>query len=130
VIGGFTIRFLATVVALVVATLLLSGITLGSSDVPVEIVTMVVVAAIFGAVNGAVKPLFRFRHSPGYLILLGAALLVVNAGLLLLTSWVCSLLRVPWHVDGFVSALIGGLIVSVVSFLANALLGNRGVVHR
>nr|NLI51691.1 phage holin family protein [Propionibacterium sp.] len=129
-IGSFVLRFLATVVALVVATLLLPGVTLGSSEVPVEIVTMVVVAAIFGAVNGAVKPLFRFRHTPGYLILLGAALLVANAALLLLTSWVCSLLRVPWHVDGFASALVGGIIVSVVSFLANALLGSRAVVHR
>jgi putative membrane protein len=130
VIGGFIVRFLATVVALAVATFVLPGITLGSSDVPVEVITIVVVAAIFGTVNGAVKPLFRFRHTPGYLVLLGAALLVVNAGLLLLTSWVCSLLRVPWHVDGFVSALIGGFIVSVVSFLANALLGSRAVVHR
>lgn len=129
-IGGFIARFAATVVAFVVATFLLPGITLGSSDPTIEVPTLVVVAAIFGVVNGAVKPLFRFRHTPGFLILLAAALLIVNAGLLLLTSWVCTLLGVPWHVDGFGSALLGGFIVSVVSFLANALFLERAVVHR
>jgi len=62
-------------------------------------------------------------------VTLGFFLLVINAALLMLTSWVCGQLHVPWGVDGFWSALWGAMIVSVVSFLLNSFVGKRGEVH-
>jgi putative membrane protein len=37
--------------------------------------------------------------------------------MLLLTSWLAGLFNLGWHVDGFWNALIGGIIISIVSFL-------------
>lgn len=124
------VRFIAHVLALGLATLILPGVELTSGSRVSDITALFVVAVIFGIVNSAVKPIFRFASKPLWLVLLGLALLVVNAGLLLLTSWVCSLLNLPWNVDGFESALIGGLIVAVISFLVNSLFGVRGEHHR
>lgn len=128
---GVILRFLAHVLALVLATLLVPGITLYTHQPSTAVATMFGVAVIFGLVNSAVKPLFgRFAASPLGLIVLAVTLLVVNAGLLLLTSWVSGLLAIPWHVDGPLPALLGGLFVSVVSFLVNSLFGARGQEHR
>lgn len=123
------LRFAAIVLALAVATWVVPGIHMTSPDLATNLAAMFGVAVIFGLVNSAVKPLFH-AEGPVWLVLLGAALLVVNALLLLLTSRVCGLAHIPWKVDGFGPALLGGLLVSVVSFLVNALFGRRGEVHR
>ncbi len=124
------VRFLANVLALALATWLLPGIRMTSSEPSTDVAALVGVAIFFGVVNSAVKPLFGFAHTPVRLVLLGAALLVVNAALLLVTSALCGLAGIPWHVDGFVDAVLGALVVSVVSFLVNALFGRRGTEHR
>lgn len=124
------LRFAATTLALALATWLLPGVALKSPSVGEDIVVLVIVAAIFGVANSAVKPLFTFGNTPLLLVALAASLLIANAALLLFTSWVCGLLGVGWHVDDFWSALLGGIIVSVVSFLANSAFGRRGEEHR
>ena len=125
------LRFLVSALALGVATWALPGIWLDITGRPADAaVTMLVVAAIFGLVNMLAKPLFVFVTSPLLLVTLGLFLLVVNAVLLMLTSWVCAQIGVPWGVDGFWSAFWGALIVSVVSFILNAFFGKRGTDHR
>lgn len=124
------IRFLVSALSLGLATWLLPGIRLDIQGEPASAaLTMLVVAAIFGLVNAIVKPLFVFVTSPLLLITLGLFLLVINAALLMLTSWVCGQFGIPWGVDGFMSALIGALIVSVVSFILNSVVGRKGEVH-
>lgn len=123
------VRFLANALALALATWLLPGIVLETRDPVRAVLSIACVAAIFGLVNSLVKPLFKFVSTPLALVALGLCLLVVNAGLLMLTSWVCSKIGVAWHVDGFLSALLGGLLVSVVSFVGNSLFGRRGQEH-
>ena len=70
-----------------------------------------------------------FVTSPLLLITLGLFLLVINAALLMLTSWVCAQMGVPWGVDGFWDAVLGALFVSTVSFILNSVVGRRGEVH-
>ena len=123
------LRFLVSALSLGVATWLLPGIWLDTSSTANAVVTMLVVAAIFGLVNALVKPLFVFVTSPLLLLTLGFFLLVINAALLMLTSWVCAKLGAPWGVDGFWSAFWGALMVSVVSFVLNSFVGRRGEVH-
>jgi len=120
----------ANVLALACATLLVPGIEMTSKQLSTDLPALVGVAVIFGVVNSVVKPLFRAAHSPVALVILGASLLVVNALLLLVTSWVCGLTHIPWHVDGFLPAIEAALLVSIVSFLVNALFGRRGEEHR
>jgi putative membrane protein len=47
---------------------------------------------------------------------------VINALMLLLTSWISDGLNIPFHVSGFGTALLGALIITVVSWLVNVLL--------
>ncbi|MFP5416573.1 MAG: phage holin family protein [Actinomycetes bacterium] len=124
------IRFLVSALALGLATWLLPGIWLDTTGEPANAaLTILLVAAIFGLVNAVVKPLFVFVTSPLLLITLGLFLLVINAALLMLTSWVCEQLNVGWGVDGYWTAFWGALLVSIVSFVLNSMVGRRGQVH-
>jgi putative membrane protein len=124
------IRFLVSALSLGLATWILPGIKLDYAGEPAgAAITMLIVAAIFGLVNALIKPLFVFVTSPLLLVTLGLFLLIIDAALLMLTSWVCAQLGVPWGVDGFWSAFWGALMVSVVSFVLNSFVGRRGEVH-
>ena len=123
------LRFLVSALALGVATWALDGIWLDTNGpLANAAVTLLIVAAIFGLVNAFVKPLFIFVTSPLLLVTLGLFLLVINAALLMLTSWVCAQLGVGWGVNGWWSALWGAIIVSIVSFLLNSF-GRKGEKH-
>lgn len=124
------LRFLASAAALAVATWALPGIVLADGDLGSRSITLLVVAAIFGVVNSIVKPLFKFVSAPLILITLGLFLLVINAALLLLVSWVAGQLQLGWSVTDWGSAIWGGLIVSVVSFILNAFFNKRSENHR
>ena len=114
------LRLLATAGALAVATGLLSGITLNAPTTSGKILALLIVALIFGVLNAIVKPIFKLVTLPIVLLTLGLFLLVINACIMLLTSWVSSNVGLGWHVDGFWTAVFGAIIVSVVSFLLNA----------
>ena len=118
----FLLRILANAAALAVATFLLSGITLTSDTMAGKTLTLLIVALIFGIVNAIVKPILAFFSIPLLLLTLGLFLLVINACMLLLTSWLAGTFGLGWEVDGFWVALIGSIIVSIVSFLVNAFL--------
>ena len=124
------IRFLVSALSLGLATWILPGIKLDYAGEPAgAAITMLIVAAIFGLVNALIKPLFVFVTSPLLLVTLGLFLLIINAALLMLTSWVCAQFGVPWGVDGFWNAVLGALIVSIISFVLNSFVGRRGEVH-
>jgi putative membrane protein len=116
------LRLLANAAALAIATWLLSGITLTSSSTTNKIVTLLIVALIFGILNAIIKPIFALVTIPLLLLTLGLFLIVINACMLLLTSWLAGLFNLGWHVEGFWTAVLGGLIISVVSFILNVFL--------
>jgi putative membrane protein len=58
---------------------------------------------------------------------LGLIALVVNGALLLLTSWIADQLGLPFHVDDFwPSAVLGALLVGVISWLLNLVVPDFG----
>jgi putative membrane protein len=114
------LRLLVNAAALAVATYLLSGISLTAPTTQGRVVTLLVVALIFGVLNAVLRPIFKLVTLPLLLLTLGLFLLVINAVMLLLTSWVSNRVDLGWSVDGFGTAVLGALIVSVVSFLLNA----------
>ncbi len=118
-------RLLANATALAVATFLLSGITLTASSTRDKILALLLVALIFGVLNAVVKPIFKFVTAPAVLLTLGLFLIVINGCMLLLTSWVAGKVDLGWHVGGFLTALAGALIVSIVSFMLNAFVPDR-----
>jgi putative membrane protein len=116
------LRLLANAAALAIATWALSGITLTGSSTTNQIVTLLIVALIFGILNAIIKPIFALVTIPLLLLTLGLFLIVINACMLLLTSWLAGLFNLGWHVEGFWTAVLGGLIISVVSFVLNVFL--------
>ena len=119
---GIIVRILVNAVALWIATLVVDGVDVDASTTGGEVLTIVVVATVFGLINLFIKPIVKLLSLPLYIITLGLFTLVVNALMLLLTSWIAGLLGVPFDVDGFWAAVLGGLVISVVSWLLNVLL--------
>jgi putative membrane protein len=119
------IRLLVNAIALAVAAWMLSGITVEGTSTSRRVITLVAVAAIFGLVNAFIKPLATILSLPFIILTLGLLIFVINALMLLLTSWISDGLDVPFQVDGFGTALIGALIITVVSWLLNVILPDR-----
>jgi putative membrane protein len=119
------LRLIVNAVALMVATWLLTGITVSGGSTSRNAATLVVVAVIFGIVNAIVKPVLRFVSMPFVILTLGLLLLVINGLMLLLTSWISGKVGVSFHVDGFWTAVLGALILSVVSSVLNRLVPER-----
>jgi putative membrane protein len=124
------VRFLIWVVvnalALAAAAWLLDGITVTGDSEGARVVTMLVVGLIFGLVNTFVTPVVKLLSLPFILLTLGLLIFVINALMLLLTSWIADLLGVGFHVDGFWTAVWGAIIVSIASWVLNLLIpGDR-----
>lgn len=115
----FLIRTVVTAVALWIATIIVSGITVTGSSGWTSALTLIVVAVIFGLVNAVLKPLIKIFGCLFYIVTLGLIALVVNALLLLLVNWLAGLLDLPFHVEGFWSAFWGAIIIGVVSWAIN-----------
>lgn len=107
------VRLVINALALLAAASLVPGITLarGFWDV-------VLVAAVFGVINALIKPILVVLSFPFLILSLGLFAFVINAALLLLTAH----LTVRLTVDGFVPALLGSLVISVVATLAGWML--------
>lgn len=105
------LRLLVNAAALWAATQLVSGISY-TGDWPF----FFVVALVFGVLNLLVKPILFLLTLPFFLITLGLFTLVLNAGMLWLTSTLSESLGLGFRVDGFWAAFWGALVVSLVSF--------------
>jgi putative membrane protein len=119
------VRLLVSAVALAVAAALVDGISVGPGTDLERTLTLLGVAVIFGLVNAIVGPILRFLTCTLVVLTLGLFLLVVNALLLLLTEWIADQFDLAFQVDGFWSAVLGALVVSVVSFLMNIVLPDK-----
>ena len=120
----FVVRVLINAVAIWLATVLLSGlVVVGGTTTPERALVIAGVALVFGLVNAVVKPVVKLLSFPLYIVTLGLFTLVVNALMLMLTAWFTELTTWGLRVDGFGTAVIGALLISVVSFLLSALTG-------
>lgn len=119
---GIIIRLLITAFSLWIATVLIDGIELTTDSMPQKVGTLVAVAAIFGIVNAVLRPIIKVVGCGLYVLTLGLIALVVNGLLFMLTSWIAGEFDLPFHVDDFwPSAVLGALLVGVVSWLLNML---------
>jgi putative membrane protein len=110
--------------ALWVSTQLVDGITVNTGSAAKQAGTLIAVALIFGLVNAVLKPIIKTIGCAFYVLTLGLFALVVNAALLLLTSWVADQVNLPFHVSGFLAAFWGAIIVGVISWVLNMILGD------
>lgn len=122
---GILLRLAATAVALWVATLVISGIRVEAESTLGTVGTIVAVAVIFGVVNAVLRPIIKTIGCALYALTLGLIAIVVNALLFLLSGWIAEQFDLPFEIDNFwPSAVLGALVVAVVSWLLN-LIGGR-----
>jgi putative membrane protein len=107
--------------ALGVAIWLFDGITLSGSSNTDQFVKLVIVGAIFGVINMIVRPIVNLLSLPLIILTLGLFLIVVNALMLLLTSWISESIDLGFHVDGFWTAVWGSIVISISSMVLNAI---------
>ncbi|MEU6617704.1 phage holin family protein [Streptomyces parvus] len=119
---NFVVKTIANAGALAVAIWLIGSITLEGGSTGRKALTLILVALIFGVVNSVVKPVVQLLTFPLFILTLGLITLVVNALMLLLTSWLAGVVDLSFHVEGFWTAVLGGLIISVVSWALNVVL--------
>jgi putative membrane protein len=115
------LRWIASAVAVAAAAWAVPGIRIEEGIVP-----LLAVALILGLVNALVRPLLSALSCGLIVLTLGLFLLVINAAMLLLSAWIAREAGIGFHVDGFGAALIGSIIITLVSFVFSLLLpGDR-----
>lgn len=113
---------IVNVLAVGFATWLLDDITLAGGSDTDRFLKLVGVGVIFGLVNWIVRPLVRLVTLPFIVLTLGLLLLVINAFMLLLTSRIADALDLGFHVEGFWTAVLGSIVISLASMVLDLVL--------
>ena len=112
---GFVVRVAVTAVALWISTLVVDGIEVSGRGPLADTLTLIAVAIIFGLVNAILKPLLVLFTLPFILVTMGLGVIMINALLFLLVGRLVD----GFEVDGFWSALLGSLVVTVTNLLVS-----------
>jgi putative membrane protein len=112
----FIIRWVINAVALFAAVWIVPGI-----DYLGDWVGILWLALIIGLLNSLVRPLLKFLTCPLIILTLGLFTLVINTGMLLLTRTIGQSLGIGLSVDSFWSALLGSLVMSLVSIVMSVI---------
>lgn len=127
----FLVRLVINAVALWLTTLIVAGVSVVSylpGDALATILSYLLVALIFGIVNGVIGNLIRIVAFPLYILTLGLIALVVNGLLLLLVAWISSLTGFGLEVDGFWWGVLGAVVLGLLSWIISIIL--RPIVGR
>ncbi|HDQ40360.1 MAG TPA: phage holin family protein [Desulfonatronum sp.] len=116
---GILIRWLILTAAVLAAAYLVTGIQVNN------FFSALAAAAVLGILNALLRPLLVILTLPITVLTLGLFLVVINALLLMMASGVVG----SFHVAGFGSALLGSLVISIVGWLLNSFVSDRGRVE-
>ncbi len=104
---GFLLRWLFNAIAIFMTTRIIQGV-----QVP-DFTTAILAALILGIVNAFIRPIVLLLTLPINLLTLGLFTLIVNTLMLYIVAAV-----VPsFVITGFVSALVGALLIAIISTL-------------
>lgn len=116
------VKLVITAFALWLSTKIIPGVSLNASSATNGVITLVVVALIFGIVNAVLKPVAKVLGCLAYAVTLGLISVVVNGLLFWLTSFIAGKLSLPFHISGFWPAVFGALLVGLVGWLLSLIL--------
>lgn len=120
----FVISVLINAVALWLTTLIVAGVDVvpyPPGGNPETVLTFLLVALVFGIVNGIIGTAIRIVAFPLYILTLGLIALVVNALLLLLVAWLSDLAGFGLVVESFWWGVLGALVLGLISWLIGLL---------
>ncbi|MGD0115477.1 MAG: phage holin family protein [Dehalococcoidia bacterium] len=113
------VRWGFTMLALLAAAALVRGVDVDGWQ------ALLPAAAIFMVARAILRPLLILLTCPLEILTLGLFTVVINALVFAFTAWISGKLSIGFHVDGFVAALLGSLVVSGVYFIAAGVLRRR-----
>ncbi len=113
---NFVLRILINAIAIAVTAVLLEGITLANDSLG----TLLIIGLVFSLVNAVLRPIITLLSCPLVLLTLGLFILVINGVMLLITD---SLTGGLLTVDGFWTAIFGGIIIALVNMVLEGVLG-------
>ena len=122
----FFIRWLINAVALYAAVALVPGIHPQSSNW----LSFIWMALIFGVVNAFFSPLLKLLTCPLILLTLGLFTLVINTVLFMLAGYIGTAFGVGFLVDGWWTAFLGSLVVSIVSVVLTLIFRDEAKPYR
>ena len=117
---GFVLRALVNAATIALASAIVPGIRVDGAA------SALLAGVVLGLINALVRPILVILTLPLTLVTLGLFLLVLNGICLALTAWLVPGL----HVAGFGPAVLGALVISVVSWLLTAFVSDRGHIER
>lgn len=118
----FLIRLVINAVALAAAIFILQPhIALVGNPV----LSIIILALIFGVINAIIKPILSMLSCALIILTLGLATLIINTLMFLLTGWIGKQFGYGFTVENFWYALLGAIIVSIVSFILSHLLRDK-----
>lgn len=117
--SGIITRWLTSTGAIILTSYLLRGIHVDG------FLTAFIAAAMLGILNALFRPIALIITLPINILTLGFFTFVINALMLKMASGVIS----GFEVDGFGSAILGSLMISVISWLLNSFIDRHGPWH-
>lgn len=105
------VRWIVNTLALLLVSYLVPGITASS------VVALLVAALVLGLLNAVLRPVLVLLTAPLWIVTFGLFLIVVNA----LMLWLAGVLVPGFTVEGFVAALLGAIVLSVISFFTGSI---------
>ncbi len=118
----FLLRVAVDALALAAAAWLLDGIRVTGATTEDQVLTLLVVAVVFGLVNAFVAPVVKLLSLPFIVLTLGLLLLVINGFMLLLTEWIATRLDLGFSVDGLWTAVLGAVVITVATWMLEIVL--------
>ena len=113
------LRWLITAVSLYAAVLIVPGISVDGN----AWVAFTIMALVLGLVNALVRPVLKMLSCGLIILTLGLFVFVINAATFMLASWIAqNWLSIGFYVNGFPAALLGSIVVTVVSVILSSIL--------
>jgi len=116
--NGIIIRWLTLTVGIVFTSYLLEGIQVSG------FLSALLAAAMLGILNAFFRPIALLLTLPINILSLGLFTFIINALMLKMASGVIT----GFDVIGFWSAVFGSLLISIISWLLNSFINDRGTV--
>ena len=111
------VKWIINTIAIMVAVKFVPGIVYSGGWIEI-----LLVGIIFGLVNTFIRPFIRLFTFPLLILTLGLFTFVINALMLMFTSWLSEQFHLAFHVEGFKSAFLGSLVISIVSMVLSCLM--------
>ncbi|MEI2776338.1 MAG: phage holin family protein [Tetrasphaera sp.] len=120
------IKFGVNAIALWVAAMVVKGVYLGedaADKLSTRLLTIVLVAVVFGLVNAVVKPIAKVLSFPAIVLTLGLFTFIVNAFMLQITEWISDAVGLDFTINNFFwDAVMAALVITLVSMVLNFVL--------